>query len=107
MRCGLLVISCVHIRRELRSFVFVFDAANRIAVETPAYGNATFFFEIEQPMPVSQQVTPAPHGKDARNAALQEPVLQPRMHHALGQHRGGDEEIYRYRCRRAVCCSVA
>ena len=43
-------------RRELRAFVFVFYAANRIVVETPAYGNATFFFEIEQPMPVAQQV---------------------------------------------------
>ena len=39
--------------------MFVFDAANRIAVETPAYGNATFFFEIEQPMPISLQVMPA------------------------------------------------
>jgi len=51
-----LQLPCALLCRELRAFVFVFHAANRIVVETPAYGNATFFFEIEQPMPVAQQV---------------------------------------------------
>ena len=43
----------------------MFHAANRIVVETPAYGNATFFFEIEQPMPVAQQVRIVHSGRRA------------------------------------------
>lgn len=42
--------------RQLRAFVFVFEAAHRIVVETPEYGNATYFFELESPMPVAAQV---------------------------------------------------
>lgn len=42
--------------RELQSFIFVFEKANRIVCEKPEYGHATYFFELEQPMPVSDQV---------------------------------------------------
>ncbi|KAL3156076.1 hypothetical protein ABBQ32_013064 [Trebouxia sp. C0010 RCD-2024] len=42
--------------RELSSFVFVFAKANRIVVEKPCYGHATYFFDLEEPLPVSSQV---------------------------------------------------
>lgn len=42
--------------RELQSFVFVFEDANRIVVEKPCYGHATYFFDLEEPLPVSAQV---------------------------------------------------
>ncbi|KAK9823806.1 hypothetical protein WJX72_005638 [[Myrmecia] bisecta] len=42
--------------RELKSFVFVFEPANRLAVEKPEYGHATYFFDLEEPMLVSAQV---------------------------------------------------
>ncbi|BDA50725.1 hypothetical protein COCOBI_16-4020 [Coccomyxa sp. Obi] len=42
--------------RELQAFVFVFEAANRIVVEKPEYANATYFFDMEEPLPVAAQV---------------------------------------------------
>ncbi|KAL3145746.1 hypothetical protein ABBQ38_015126 [Trebouxia sp. C0009 RCD-2024] len=42
--------------RELSSFVFVFANANRVVVEKPCYGHATYFFDLEEPLPVSSQV---------------------------------------------------
>lgn len=42
--------------RELSSFVFVLENANRIAVEKPCYGHATYFFDLEEPLSVSEQV---------------------------------------------------
>uniref|UniRef100_A0A061RYB6 Uncharacterized protein n=1 Tax=Tetraselmis sp. GSL018 TaxID=582737 RepID=A0A061RYB6_9CHLO len=42
--------------RELHSFLFVFEAANRIILERPEYGMASYFFEMEEPMSVSDQV---------------------------------------------------
>ena len=42
--------------RELSSFVFVLESANRIAVEKPCYGHATYFFDLEEPLSVSEQV---------------------------------------------------
>lgn len=43
-------------RRELQAFVFVFEAANCIVVEKPEYANATYFFDMEEPLPVAAQV---------------------------------------------------
>ncbi len=43
--------------RELDAFVFVFETANRIVVEEPKFRHATYFFEIEEPLPISCQVT--------------------------------------------------
>lgn len=42
--------------RELRAFIFVFEACHRIVLEVPEYGNATYFFELESPMPEAGQV---------------------------------------------------
>ncbi|KAH7427632.1 hypothetical protein KP509_10G052500 [Ceratopteris richardii] len=42
--------------RELRAFIFVFDKHNRIVLERPEYGNATYFFELVQFLPVRWQV---------------------------------------------------
>ena len=36
--------------------MFVFEAANRIVVEKPCYGHATYFFDLEEPLPVTDQV---------------------------------------------------
>ena len=47
--------------RELTSFVFIFESANRIVVEKPNYGHATYFFDLEEPLPVADQVMPVPH----------------------------------------------
>lgn len=45
-----------HACRELQSFLFVFDDANRIVWEKPEYGHATYFFELEHPLPIPDQV---------------------------------------------------
>jgi len=42
--------------RELQSFIFVFEAANRIVLERPQYGMATYFFEMEQPLSATEQM---------------------------------------------------
>eukprot|EP00250_Pteridium_aquilinum_P017715 c23750_g1_i3 orf=79-1887(+) len=42
--------------RELQAFIFVFDKHNRIVLERPEYGNATYFFELVQFLPVKWQV---------------------------------------------------
>jgi hypothetical protein len=42
-------------RRELQAFVFVFEACNRIVVEVPEYKFATYFFDLEEPLPVAAQ----------------------------------------------------
>ena len=42
--------------RPLRSFLFVFEPCNCLVLETPRYGHATWFFEMEEPMPVEDQV---------------------------------------------------
>lgn len=42
--------------RELEAFLFVFEAGNRIVMEKPKYSHATYFFEIEEPLPISCQV---------------------------------------------------
>ena len=34
----------------------MFEGANRIVVEKPCYGHATYFFDLEEPLPVSAQV---------------------------------------------------
>ena len=36
--------------------MFVFETANRIVVEEPRFRHATYFYEIEEPLPVSCQV---------------------------------------------------
>ena len=45
--------------RVITSFLFVFEAANRIVVEKPGWGSstrfATYLFEMETPMPVDEQ----------------------------------------------------
>ena len=45
--------------------MFVFEAANRIVVEKPEYSHATYFFELEQPLPVHAQVKQHPQPKHA------------------------------------------
>lgn len=42
--------------RQLQAFIFVFDKHNRIVLERPEYGNATYFFELVQCLPVKWQV---------------------------------------------------
>ncbi|MCO5595714.1 hypothetical protein L7F22_049760 [Adiantum nelumboides] len=42
--------------RELQAFIFVFDKHNRVVLERPEYGNATYFFELVQSLPVNWQV---------------------------------------------------
>ena len=39
----------------------MFESANRIVVEKPNYGHATYFFDLEEPLPVADQVMPVPH----------------------------------------------
>ncbi|XP_024364024.1 uncharacterized protein [Physcomitrium patens] len=41
--------------RRLRSFLFVFEKHNRIVLERPEYGYATYFFELVQSLPVKWQ----------------------------------------------------
>nr|PNR29646.1 hypothetical protein PHYPA_028340 [Physcomitrium patens] len=42
--------------RRLRAFLFVFEKHNRIVLERPEYGYATYFFELVQGLPVKWQV---------------------------------------------------
>ena len=50
-------LSILHcLRRRLRSFIFVFESANRIVWEPPLQGNATYLFELESPLPIALQV---------------------------------------------------
>jgi len=42
--------------RQLQSFVFVFERHNRIVLERPEYGYATYFFELVQSLPIKWQV---------------------------------------------------
>jgi hypothetical protein len=37
-------------------FMFVFEAGNRIVLEKPKYSHATYFIEIEEPLPISCQM---------------------------------------------------
>lgn len=42
--------------RDLQSFIFVFKRHNRIVLERPEYGYATYFFEIVDSIPIDWQV---------------------------------------------------
>ncbi|XP_059450487.1 uncharacterized protein LOC132181328 isoform X2 [Corylus avellana] len=42
--------------RDLQSFIFVFKRHNRIVLERPEYGYATYFFEIMDSMPIDWQI---------------------------------------------------
>ncbi|KAF8398965.1 hypothetical protein HHK36_014830 [Tetracentron sinense] len=42
--------------RELQSFIFVFERHNRIVLERPEYGYATYFFELVDSLPVDWQI---------------------------------------------------
>ncbi|KAK9841156.1 hypothetical protein WJX74_001053 [Apatococcus lobatus] len=42
--------------RQIQAFVFIFEEANRIVVEKPEYGFATYFFEIEDGLSIAAQV---------------------------------------------------
>ncbi|XP_056693938.1 uncharacterized protein [Spinacia oleracea] len=42
--------------RDLQSFIFVFQRHNRIVLERPEYGYATYFFELLNSVPVAWQV---------------------------------------------------
>ncbi|XP_014504943.1 uncharacterized protein LOC106764988 isoform X2 [Vigna radiata var. radiata] len=42
--------------RDLQSFIFVFERHNRIVLERPEYGFATYFFELVESLPVQWQV---------------------------------------------------
>ncbi|CAK9156036.1 unnamed protein product [Ilex paraguariensis] len=42
--------------RDLQSFVFVFERHNRIVLERPEYGYATYFFELVDSLTISWQV---------------------------------------------------
>lgn len=42
--------------RQLQSFIFVFERHNRIVLERPEYGYATYFFELVQALPIKWQV---------------------------------------------------
>ncbi|GBG73076.1 hypothetical protein CBR_g12792 [Chara braunii] len=42
--------------RRLHSFLFVFQKHNRIVLERPEYGCATYFFEIAHPAPIEWQI---------------------------------------------------
>ncbi|GMH05157.1 hypothetical protein Nepgr_006997 [Nepenthes gracilis] len=42
--------------RDLQSFIFVFQRHNRIVLERPEYGYATYFFELLDSLPVDWQV---------------------------------------------------
>ncbi|XP_068663452.1 uncharacterized protein [Aristolochia californica] len=42
--------------RELRSFIFVFKRHNRIVLERPEYGYATYFFELVGSVPIDWQI---------------------------------------------------
>ncbi|XP_052190243.1 uncharacterized protein LOC127799966 isoform X2 [Diospyros lotus] len=42
--------------RDLRSFIFVFERHNRIVLERPEYGYATYFFELVDSPPIDWQI---------------------------------------------------
>uniref|UniRef100_A0ACD5X217 Uncharacterized protein n=1 Tax=Avena sativa TaxID=4498 RepID=A0ACD5X217_AVESA len=42
--------------RDLQSFIFVFRSHNRLVLERPEYGYATYFFEIVQSVPIEWQI---------------------------------------------------
>lgn len=42
--------------RDLQSFIFVFEKHNRIVLERPEYGYATYFFEVVDTLPVHWQI---------------------------------------------------
>ncbi|XXG81860.1 hypothetical protein AAC387_Pa09g2409 [Persea americana] len=42
--------------RDLQSFIFVFERHNRIVLERPEYGYATYFFELVGSLPISWQI---------------------------------------------------
>ncbi|GJY87660.1 hypothetical protein Tco_0502288 [Tanacetum coccineum] len=42
--------------RDLQSFIFVFEKHNRIVLERPEYGYATYFFELVDALPVKWQI---------------------------------------------------
>ncbi|XP_052148422.1 uncharacterized protein LOC127767201 [Oryza glaberrima] len=42
--------------RDLQSFIFIFKSHNRIVLERPEYGYATYFFEIVKSLPIQWQI---------------------------------------------------
>ncbi|PIA53801.1 hypothetical protein AQUCO_00900408v1 [Aquilegia coerulea] len=42
--------------RDLQSFIFVFEKHNRIVLERPEYGYATYFFELVDSLPIDWQI---------------------------------------------------
>ncbi|KAL0909524.1 hypothetical protein M5K25_020400 [Dendrobium thyrsiflorum] len=42
--------------RDLQSFIFVFQTHNRIVLERPEYGYATYFFELVDSLPIDWQI---------------------------------------------------
>lgn len=42
--------------RDLQSFIFVFERHNRIVLERPEYGYATYFFELVVSLPIDWQI---------------------------------------------------
>lgn len=42
--------------RDLQSFIFVFESHNRIVLERPEYGYATYFFELVATLPIDWQI---------------------------------------------------
>ncbi|KAG6400825.1 hypothetical protein SASPL_137668 [Salvia splendens] len=42
--------------RDLQSFIFVFERHNRIVLERPEYGYATYFFELVDSLPIAWQI---------------------------------------------------
>ncbi|XP_058179662.1 uncharacterized protein LOC131298300 isoform X2 [Rhododendron vialii] len=42
--------------RDLQSFIFVFERHNRIVLERPEYGFATYFFELVDSLPIHWQI---------------------------------------------------
>ncbi|KAI3462168.1 hypothetical protein Pfo_018831 [Paulownia fortunei] len=42
--------------RDLQSFIFVFEKHNRIVLERPEYGYATYFFELADSLPIDWQI---------------------------------------------------
>ncbi|KAL5708420.1 hypothetical protein ACHQM5_019216 [Ranunculus cassubicifolius] len=42
--------------RDLQSFIFVFERHNRIVLERPEYGFATYFFELVDSLPIDWQI---------------------------------------------------
>ncbi|XP_057807190.1 uncharacterized protein LOC131021881 [Salvia miltiorrhiza] len=42
--------------RDLQSFIFVFERHNRIVLERPEYGYATYFFELADSLPIAWQI---------------------------------------------------